>query len=99
MVLDRWSSHCTAAAAGELKSELACVWGLVTLRCLVTHSSNWRFLARAVGRSRVRQLGSLSLEKWDFSWKLESTRMDSDASIVQWRPSVWAAQFLFCFFF
>lgn len=99
MVLERWSSHCAAAVAGQVKSELACVWGLVTLRSLVAHSSNWRFPACAVGRSRVRQLRSLSLEPRDFSWKLESTWTDSDASTVQWRPSVWAAQFLFCFFF
>lgn len=99
MVLERGSSHCAAAAAGELKSELACDWGLVTLRSLVTHSSNWRFPARAVGRSRVRQPGSLSLEPRDFSWKLESTRMDSDASAVPWRPRVWAVRFLFCFSF
>lgn len=49
MVLERWSSHCIAAAAGELKSELASVWGLVAMRCLVTHSSTWRFPARVVG--------------------------------------------------
>lgn len=95
MVLERWSSHCIAAAAGELKSELASVWGLVAMRCLVTHSSTWRFPARVVGGpgSGSWDHGAwshgISLGNWSPRGRTAMpTRTDSDAGTVQRRPGM-----------
>lgn len=53
---------------------------------------------QAGGGARVLQPGKLSSGSLDLAWKLGSVRPDSDASMAQWRPSMWGAQFLLYFF-